>query len=149
MDRRTTREWDIYFLTLAEHVSMMSKDPSTKTGAVIVRKDRSILSTGYNGFPMGMPEPEKYYTDREEKLSRIIHCEMNALIFAREDLRGCTLYTYPFLSCDRCFSHLAQAGIVRFVAPECRDAALLDRWGATFVSVRERANAMGIEITEY
>ena len=51
-------KWDRRFLALAEHVADWSKDPSTKTGAVIVRPDRTIASMGYNGFPRGMADTD-------------------------------------------------------------------------------------------
>ena len=37
-------KWDNYFLGLARYVSSASKDPSTQTGAVIVRPDRTVSS---------------------------------------------------------------------------------------------------------
>ena len=58
----------------------------------------------------------------------IIHSEINALIFAGQSLEGCTLYTYPFLSCSRCASIMIQAGIKRVVAPTIPQD-LKDRWG--------------------
>lgn len=141
------REWDLYFLGLAKHVSSKSKDPSTKTGAVIVRPDNSLCSTGYNGFARGMEDKKEWWDNREEKYSRVIHCECNALIFAREPITGYTLYTYPFLSCDRCFAILSQAGVSRFVAPKCPDDKKA-RWEPFFKVVRERALHMKIEISE-
>lgn len=108
--------WDLRFLALAEHIAQWSKDPSTKTGAVIVRPDRTIAGMGYNGFPKGMPDKPEFYADRETKYSRVVHCEMNALMFCRDPLPlvGHTLYTTG-PSCDRCAVHMIQAGIRRFV----------------------------------
>ena len=129
-------KWDKRFLDLAKLVSTWSKDPSTQTGAVIVRPDKSVASIGYNGFPIAMPDHDALYSNRDEKYSRIIHCEMNALNFSRDDAHaGYTLYTYPFLSCDRCFVHMLQAGIFRFVSPKC-PPALEARWGDAFERVR-------------
>ena len=126
---------DEYFLGMAEHVASRSKDPSTKTGAVIVDPAGRVVSTGYNGFAQRMPDHAELYADRDAKYSRIIHCEMNALIFAQRDLTGCTVYTWPFLSCDRCAVHLLQAGVTRFVAPKCPpDKA--ERWESVFVKSR-------------
>lgn len=120
--------WDKFFLRMAELIASRSKDPSTKTGAVIVAPDKHVVSVGYNGFPKDMPDDEALYADRDGKLSRIIHCEMNALIFAKLPLpEGCTLYTWPFMSCDRCVVHMLQAGIRRFVAPPC-PADKQERW---------------------
>lgn len=83
--------WDERFLKLAKEVSTWSKDPSTQTGAVIVGIDKHVISVGFNGFPRGMPDGTEIYANREEKYSRIIHCEMNALLYAHESVRGCTL----------------------------------------------------------
>jgi dCMP deaminase len=46
-------DWDIYFLRLAREVSKNSKCLSRKIGAVLV-KDKSIISTGYNGPAKGV-----------------------------------------------------------------------------------------------
>lgn len=124
-------KWDLRFLKLARLISTYSKDPSTQTGAVIVAPDRHIVSTGFNGFPQDMDDIPSLYANREEKLSRIIHCEINALIFARCDLWGTTLYTYPFLSCDRCCVQMLQAGVSYFVSLE-PTAEALSRWGEAF-----------------
>lgn len=109
--------WDRWFIGLAKYVASASKDPSTQTGAVIVRPNRSVASMGFNGFPQGMRDDDGLYADRSVKYSRIVHCEINALIFASESVRGYTLYTWPFLSCDRCAVVMIQAGITRLVAP--------------------------------
>lgn len=139
-------DWDQRFLDLAKLVAGWSKDPSTQTGAVIVRPDRRIVSVAYNGFPQAMPDDEAMYADREEKLSRIIHCEINALIFARQPVNDCTLYTWPFISCDRCAVVMIQAGITRFVAPRARND--LQRWAESFERVRKYARECGVEVVE-
>lgn len=46
--------WDDWFLGMAEYVASASKDPSTRTGCVIVRPDRTVGSVGYNGLPRGV-----------------------------------------------------------------------------------------------
>jgi dCMP deaminase len=148
MNWEKQREWDVKFLRLAEHISTWSKDPSTKTGAVIVNGERHVVSMGYNGFPQRMPDANQYYANRDEKYSRIVHCEVNALIFARRDVTGCTLYTWPFLSCDRCFVMLAQAGIARFVAPVVTHPDHLERWEPVFERTRGYAHEMGITLDE-
>ena len=135
---------DEYFLRLAELVSRRSKDPSTKTGAVIVDSAGRVVSTGYNGFAQRMPDKPENYANREEKYSRIVHCEMNALIFAQRNLAGCTLYTWPFMSCDRCVVHMIQAGVTRFVAPH-NDA---ERWRAAFDKTRGYIHECQLELVE-
>lgn len=124
-------KWDVRFLRLAKFVSSWSKDPSTKAGAVIVRPDRSVVSMGFNGFARTMEDNPERYLDREEKYSRIIHCEVNALIQARTGVQGCSLYTWPFMCCDRCVVQMLQAGIVKFVYPQATSDALT-RWSEAF-----------------
>lgn len=111
-------KWDKRFLDLAELISTWSKDPSTKCGAVIVRPDKSIASTGFNGFPKGCNDAPELYADRSEKYQRVIHAEQNALLLANEDVTGCTMYTFPPSrsgACDRCAAHIIQAGIKKIV----------------------------------
>lgn len=140
--------WDLRFLEMAKLVASWSKDPSTKTGAVIVAFNKSIVSVGFNGFPMGMSDDDDLYANREEKYSRIVHCEVNALIFAdRAALMGATLYTYPFMSCDRCVVQMLQAGIYRFVAPKATEDQLT-RWGSAFEKTRRYIDEVGSELTE-
>jgi dCMP deaminase len=116
---------------MARFVSSWSKDPSTKAGAVIVRPDRSVQSVGFNGFPKNMSDDPALYADREKKYSRVVHCEIKAMIHAREAVIGSTLYTWPFAPCDRCCVQMLQAGITRFVWP-VPTADALTRWAAAF-----------------
>jgi dCMP deaminase len=140
-------KWDKRFLEMAQNISKWSKDPSTQVGAVISNK-KQIVSLGYNGFPKQMIDVEEYYTNREEKYSRIIHAELNALINAKANVEGCTLYTYPFLSCDRCFVVMAQSGIVRFVSPK-PTVEQISRWGQAFDKTRQYASEMKLTLVEY
>lgn len=128
-------KWDVRFLQLAQLVSTWSKDPSTKAGAVIVGLDKRIISVGFNGFPKGMPDTPELYENREEKYSRVVHCEINALIFAGHLPPHCTLYTYPFPPCERCVVQMLQAGIGRFVAP-IPTAEMNSRWLPAFEKTR-------------
>ena len=121
------RKWDLRFLSLAKEIAQWSKDPSTKVGAVIVRPDMTIASVGYNGFPRGMKDDDYLYANRDIKLSRIIHAEMNVILNAKEVLRGYTLYTWPMFCCDHCAIHVIQSGIHRVVSPKITGETL-ERW---------------------
>lgn len=140
--------WDEYFLSIAQVTASKSKDPSTKVGAVIVRPDRTIVSVGYNGFPRGVADTPERLNDRAVKYSLVVHAEMNAILSARESLNGCTLYTTPFMPCDRCFMHVIQAGIKRVVFPPAT-AEQNERWGAAFATVRTLAKETNIYLIEY
>ena len=120
-------KWDCNFLALANTVSMFSKDPSTKVGAVIVNDDNKIISTGYNGFPRGIKDDHRL-DNRAQKYDLIVHAEANAIIHAKEPLDGCTIYTMPFQPCSRCAGLIIQAGIRRVVSVPHKEA----RWSENF-----------------
>jgi len=140
--------WDEYFLRIAGVAAQKSKDPSTKVGAVIVRPDRTIVSLGYNGFPRGVADTPERLNDRPTKYSLVVHAEMNAILSARESLNGYTLYTVPFMPCDRCFMHVIQAGIKRVVFPPATPEQN-ERWGSAFVTVHALAKETNITLVEY
>jgi dCMP deaminase len=142
----TRATWDEWFLGLAQYISTRSKDPSTQVGAVIVRDDKTIASTGYNGFSRYTQDAPGLLGNREEKLKRIIHAEMNALMFAREPLQGYSLYTYPFEPCERCAVCVIQAGIVKVVAPNPTPEQL-ERWGDSFKLSRALFSEANVEVT--
>ncbi len=127
---RNQEKWDDRFIEMCQLVASWSKDPSTQTGAVIVRPDLSVVSVGYNGFARRMSDNASIYADRPSKYSRIIHCEMNALLQAGQSVEGCTLYTTG-MCCDRCVVHMIQAGIERFVWPEDTED-MKSRWADAF-----------------
>lgn len=135
------------FLDLAKLISTWSKDPSTQTGAVIVDNNRHIVSVGYNGFPKGLVDVPDRLNDRPTKYSMIVHCEMNAVINSQTSVKNCTLYTWPFLSCDRCAVHMIQAGITRVVAPTLPDY-LYDRWLESVGRTKAYFNEAGVEVVE-
>lgn len=110
-------KWDLDFLELAEWWGRKkSKDPSTKVGAVITY-NREVVSLGYNGLPQHVEDSPDRLNNRETKLQLTVHAEQNAMIFARRDLKNCTLYTWPFMPCSRCAGEIIQHGINRVVAP--------------------------------
>ncbi|QYZ66872.1 MAG: dCMP deaminase family protein [Gammaproteobacteria bacterium (ex Lamellibrachia satsuma)] len=139
-------KWDTRFLGLAAHISGWSKDPSSQVGAVITDGNR-IISLGYNGFAAGVVDAETRLSDRECKLNLTIHAEENAMIFAKRDLRGCTVYvTHP--PCPRCASKLIQEEIGRvvFINPS---QDFLSRWADDIELSRQMYGEAGVEMTGY
>lgn len=108
-------------MALAEHVSQWSKDPSTKVGAVIVNDRRIVVAIGYNGFPRGVSDDPERYADRPTKYSFVVHAEMNAILNATEDVRGCTLYV-TLAPCNECTKLVVQSGIGTIVTPPRNEA---------------------------
>jgi dCMP deaminase len=123
-------KWDLRFLQMASLVGSWSKDPSTKVGAVIADSKNRIVSVGYNGLPRGVEDKEEFLQDRAHKYPRVIHAEINAIVFAKRELDGCTLYaTAP--PCSPCASKIVQTGIRRIVAGVPEEGMAL-RWAEDF-----------------
>ena len=118
MDQKQ-REWDEYFMKIAETVAVKSKDPSSKMGCVIVDKNKRVVSLGYNGMLQGADESKMTLSERPMKYYFAIHSEMNAVLFAHQDLTGCTIYN-RVATCENCLKYCLQAGIKRFVYKELR-----------------------------
>jgi dCMP deaminase len=120
------------FLKLAKcQADLFSKD-TTKVGCIIIDKDNfSILSTGYNGFIRGAPEPENRWT-RPEKYKFVVHSELNAIINAARcgtKLDKSIAIVTMFPCCD-CTKALLQAGITTLITIEPN---LLDsKWSESF-----------------
>lgn len=115
--------WDRRFLELARTVAAWSKDPSTKTGSVIVGERRRVLGLGYNGFPRGLEDTAERLEDRETKYRLIAHAERNALDNAEIPVLGATIYC-TLSPCHECAKSIIQRGIKRVVAVAERP----DRW---------------------
>jgi dCMP deaminase len=145
---KATRQakWDARYLELAKHVAQWSKDPSTKTGAVIVAPHGGVVGLGYNGFAKGVEDSPERWNDRETKYKIVVHCERNAMLFAQRDLTGSTLYTWPFMSCGPCAGMVIQAGIKRCVAPFNDNP----RWQADFALTMQMFKEAGVvlDLTE-
>jgi len=143
IDTPRLQEWA---MGMARHVATLSKDPSTKVGAVIFDTKRRIVSAGYNGFARGVPDDPALLEDRETKYKLILHAEKNAILFATAPLDGCTLVvTHP--CCAQCAALLVQAGIKHVIWPK-PDAAFLARWAEDLKLTRMQFAAAGVQVEE-
>jgi len=106
-------DWHTYFMNIAAQVSSRSTCPRKHVGAVIVR-DRTVLSTGYNGSVRGLPHCEDSGCVMEEgHCITTVHAEANAILQAAKNgvsVDGAELYTTAS-PCWNCFKLIANAGI--------------------------------------
>ena len=106
-------DWHTYFMNIATQVATRSTCDRKHVGAVIVR-DRTILSTGYNGSIRGMPHCDEVGHDLEnDHCVGTIHAEANAILQAAKNgvmIDGAELYTTAS-PCWSCFKLIANAGI--------------------------------------
>lgn len=108
----TPPDWHDWFLQGVYWVASKSKDPKTKIGAIIV-KDKRIISTGYNGIPIGVDEKDENRHQRPEKYKWYEHGERNAIYAAAKygiNTDGAILYTNA-LPCADCARGIIQSGI--------------------------------------
>ena len=109
-------EWDYYFMKMVYLVALKSKDPSSKIGAVLVNTNR-VVSTGYNGFPIGVNDLPQRYDNRETKYKFICHAEANSVLAAARfgiSTLNTTLYTQS-VPCNECCKSIIQGGIKEIV----------------------------------
>ena len=143
LDTRTLQEWA---LGMAEHVAKLSKDPSTKVGAVIFDPKRRIVSAGYNGFARGVKDSEGRLLDRDKKLKLTLHAEKNAILFATAPLDGCTIVvTHP--CCAQCAAQVIQSGIKNVVWRR-PSAEFVARWKEDMILTLMQFSEAGVEVIE-
>ena len=116
--------WDSYFMAVASLIAQRSKDPVTKVGACIVKYNR-IISTGYNGFPKNISNSLYPWTkdsddETENKFFYVVHAELNAIINAKTDISGSTIYTTKF-PCNECAKAIIQSGISKIIFDDEND----------------------------
>ena len=113
--RREYITWDDYFMGVALLAAQRSKDPNTQVGACIVDGQNRILSTGYNGFPLGCSDDDFPWSregeSTETKYPYVVHAELNAILNSRgKSLAGSKLYVALF-PCNECAKAIIQSGI--------------------------------------
>ena len=115
-----SEKWNQRFMELALLVASWSKDPSTKTGAIVVGPDREIRATGYNGLVRGVDDNKAERLERPTKYDFFEHAERNAIYNAcltGTSLKGCTMYaTHP--PCTDCARAIIQSGIKTVITRE-------------------------------
>lgn len=115
MKRKDYISWDQYFMGVALLAANRSKDPSTQVGACIVNDDNKIVSTGYNGAPIGYNDDTCMTWEREgsfldTKYAYVCHAELNAILNSPSPLKGCRIYVALF-PCNECAKAIIQSGI--------------------------------------
>ena len=138
-------KWQARFIKLAEEISTWSKDVTTQVGSVIVRPDRTICSVGFNGFPRGVEDSQSAIANRDTKLLRTLHAEVNAVLSAKEPLNGYSLFVWPFQPCAQCAAIVIQAGITEVYCP-FNDHLAHERWRESFKAALQMFDEAGVRL---
>ena len=137
-------DWNTYFMNIAKAAATRSTCTRKHVGAVIVR-DKSILSTGYNGSIRGMPHCTEVGCDIENNhCIATVHAEANAIIQAAKHgvcIENADIYVTAS-PCWYCFKLIVNSGIRRiFYGEFYRDEKSLivaDQCGIELISMEEK-----------
>lgn len=125
---RNRVSWDEYFMNIAVQAATRATCDRKHVGAVIVR-DKTILSTGYNGSIRGLPHcDDAGHMMENDHCVATVHAEANAIIQAAKNgtaIDGADIYVTAS-PCWNCFKLIANSGIKRIVFLEFyRDERIL------------------------
>ena len=105
--------WEKYFINIAIEVAKRSTCDRKNVGAVIIR-DKTILSTGYNGSIRGLPHCDEVGHEMvNNHCVRTTHAEANAIVQAAKN--GVSINESEIFvtasPCYNCFKLIANSGI--------------------------------------
>ena len=105
--------WKDYFMNIAREVATRSTCERKHVGSVIVR-EKTILSTGYNGSIKGLPHCDEVGCEMVDgHCVRTTHAEANAIVQAAKNgiqINQSEIYVTAS-PCYDCFKLIANAGI--------------------------------------
>lgn len=140
--------WNQRYMNMAKEVSLWSKDPNTKVGAIAVGNKGQILSQGYNGFPRGIFDTTERLNDRPTKYKYVVHAEMNVIYnatYSGVSLDNAKLFVYGLPVCSECCKGIIQVGIKEvYVAQECID--LRPHWFESWQQSLDMFNEAGVKV---
>lgn len=108
---------NIYWMGIADAVSLRAHDEQTKVGAVLVKNDTGmVVATAHNGFVRGAPDdllpktrPEKYEYMMHAEDNLISHCAKSGI-----SVDNCSL-VITMSPCQKCLRLLWQSGITQVI----------------------------------
>jgi dCMP deaminase len=139
-----------YFRKYVHALKKMSDDNCTKTAAVIVGINDTVISNGYNTFPTGVLNTEERQL-RPEKYFWFIHAEMFAIIKAAKhglSVDGCTMYMSCDIPCTDCTKAIINSGIKRIVC-ERDGGSKNERWNEHRIRSLKMCEESGILVEYY
>lgn len=154
----TPDKWDNHFLQMALLNARLSKDPSTKVGAIITTRDRDFISAGFNGLPRKLEDTKERLNNRETKLLLTVHAEMNAVLAAAKlgiKINNCIMYIvatdksgeiWGGPPCHRCLVEILQTGISKIITYEQKSVPT--KWEESLRLSKELIKEAGLEYKE-
>ena len=100
LELRKNLKHNIY-MNIACEIANLGTCKRLKVGAVLLRKDGSVASMGYNGAPSGMDHCTDETCNSENRCIHTLHAEENALRFSTGEINTAYLTHEPCLNCTR------------------------------------------------
>ena len=145
-----SEKWHYRFMEVARLIATWSKDPNTKTGAIVVGPDREIRATGYNGLVRGVNDDIPERMERPTKYDFFEHAERNAVYNAcltGTSLKGCVLYATHPPGCRKIRTRRPAAGVTSWSIP----SRCLRKPGSNirFLTKKPRGSSLNVNPTDY
>jgi dCMP deaminase len=138
------------YLPIAFEVAKLSKDTSTKAGALVIGPDGESGPWGYNGAVRGCSADEdERWENRDTRLMYAEHAERNAIYAAARSgfsVKGCSIVVTHF-PCVDCARAIIQSGITTVVCPT-PTGGFLDRWFNSIAAARGMFTECGVRLLE-
>jgi dCMP deaminase len=125
MTHVTRPSWDEYFMSIAYKAAERANCSRRSVGAIII-KEKNIVSTGYNGTPVGVPNcfdggcprcSSDVHSFGSYDICICVHAEQNAMLFAARNgiaTLGGTIYS-TLKPCLGCLKESIQSGITQII----------------------------------
>lgn len=136
---------ELKYMVVAEAVMSLSKDPSTKVGAVALDEGLGVLCVGYNGFARGVADTPERLNNRDMKYPLTVHGEANIVAQAAKkgvSLDGATVVVTSLYPCASCASLMIQAGIKRIITTRVDN----ERWNDSNKLAETVLQEAGVEV---
>ena|SRR5438128_7906898 len=139
-------------MVFSRAASTLSKDRSTKLGAVILGQGFEVRAMGYNGFPRGVNDEAEERHLRPVKYKYTEHAERNAIYNAARvgtPLEGCRLLLdSPIFVCSDCARAIINVGIrqVILIRRGDPDSDRQQRWEEDEVIARTMFAEAGVDV---
>lgn len=136
---------ELKYMAVAEAVMNLSKDPSTKVGAVALDDELGVLCVGYNGFARGVQDTPERLNNRELKYPLTVHAEGNVVAQAARKgvaLEGSTVVVTSLYPCSNCASLMIQAGVKRIITTKVDN----ERWNESNKLAEQVLKEGGVEV---
>lgn len=136
------------YMGVAKAIAALSKDASTKVGAVLVDADGAGGPWGYNGACRGSAADEIENLSRARKLRVFEHAERNAIYSAARQgfpTKDCVLVCTHFPCCD-CARAIVQSGISHVIC-EKPTPEFENRWHLQIKESKALFEECGVSLT--